>query len=56
MEKLQQIFRTVSKFVAPVALGMALITGNATCFYCTYQPEEPACLKNMRFHDLLVKK
>ncbi len=56
MEKLRQLLRAVSRYVAPLALGLAILTGNATCFYCTYQPEEPACLKDMHFCKLLLKK
>lgn len=31
--------------VAPLALALAVMTANATCYFFTYQPEVPKSLK-----------
>ncbi len=56
MKQLKRLFETVSRFAAPLALGLAVLTANSTCFCLSYQPEEPACLKKMHFRDMQVRK
>ena len=34
-----------SEIVAPLALALAVMTANSTCFFFTYQPEVPNSLQ-----------
>lgn len=54
--KLNNLFRKLSRFVAPLALSLAILTANSTCFYLSYQPDEPAALKKMNLHDAWAKE
>jgi cyclic lactone autoinducer peptide len=42
----------MSKMVAPLALALAVLTANSTCFFLSYQPNEPERLKEIRFADM----
>ena len=56
MKQLKRLFEAVSRFVAPLAMGLAILTANSACFYFTYQPEEPACLKKIQLRDVRFQK
>lgn len=45
MKMFKTAFIRLSSLVAPLALAMAILTANSTCFFLSYQPDEPA---NMR--------
>lgn len=45
--RVKTVFTKLSKIVAPLALTLAVMTANSTCFFLSYQPEEPKCLKDM---------
>lgn len=36
--------------LAQCALALACLTANSTCFFLSYQPDEPACLREMMAH------
>ncbi len=46
--QLKNILTRISTIIAPLALALAVATASSTCFFLSYQPEEPACLKGMR--------
>lgn len=56
MKQLKRLFETVSRFAAPLAMGLAILTANSTCFCFSYQPEEPEGLKKMQLRDVRFKK
>lgn len=48
MTKVKTVFVRISKIMAPVALALAVLTVNSTCFCYSYQPDVPQSLKK---HD-----
>jgi len=46
--KLKQFLCKHSALLAMLALTLAATTANATCFYLSYQPDEPASLSKFR--------
>ncbi len=47
MKTQKNTLHIMSAFFAPLALALALLTSNSTCFFLSYQPDEPANLKEM---------
>ena len=45
---ISKVIGSITKFSAPLALALAIMTENSTCFCFTYQPTPPACLKKYR--------
>jgi hypothetical protein len=43
-------------FLAPLALALAFLTSNSTCFFLSYQPDEPANLKEMISRQARMRK
>lgn len=41
------ILAKATKNVAPLALALAVLTANATCYFFTFQPDVPNELKNI---------
>lgn len=37
-----------SKLIAPLALALAVMSSNATCFFFTYQPDVPKDIEKYR--------
>lgn len=56
MKKIGSTLLAMSAVLAPLALELAHLTANATCFYLSYQPEEPANLKEMIARQAKNKK
>lgn len=46
--KLFKIINRAGEIVAPLALAMAIITANSTCFFFTCQPDVPKSLDKYR--------
>lgn len=47
MKVIKSVFVRLSSVAAPLALAMAFLTANSTCFFLSYQPDEPACIRDM---------
>lgn len=45
---LKKLITKSTEVVAPLALALAVMTANSTCFFFTYQPEVPESLKKYR--------
>lgn len=45
---IKQYAYKISGIIAPFALALAILTANSTCFYYTFQPNEPACMNKYR--------
>lgn len=56
MKNLKNTLRLMSVFLAPLALELAHLTSNSTCFFLSYQPDEPANLKEMISRQARVRK
>lgn len=56
MKTLKNTFRLMSVFLAPLALALAHLTSNSTCFFLSYQPDEPANLKEMISRQTKMRK
>lgn len=41
----------VCSLLAQCALSMAYFTAYSTCFFLSYQPDEPKCLREMMRHS-----
>lgn len=50
MKFLKYAFVKLSAVVAPLALALAVLTANSTCFFLSYQPDEPAKMCEMTEH------
>lgn len=50
MKKTLKAYMFLCTFFAQLALTMACFTSNSTCFFLSYQPDEPACLREMMNH------
>ena len=48
MNKIIRKLFVISAIFAPIALQMAYFTANSVCFFLSYQPDEPASLREMR--------
>ena len=46
--KILSLINEASKFVAPLALSLAIMTANSTCYCFTYQPDMPKSLDKYR--------
>lgn len=46
--KILNLINKTSKFVAPLALALAIMTANSTCYCFTYQPDVPKSLDKYR--------
>lgn len=46
--KLSYLINKTSKFAAPLALALAIMTANSTCYFFTYQPDVPKSLDKYR--------
>ena len=46
--KLSNLISRTSKFAAPLALALAIITANSTCYFFSYQPDVPKSLDKYR--------
>lgn len=46
--KLSHLINKTSKFAAPFALALAIMTANSTCYFFTYQPDVPKSLDKYR--------
>lgn len=46
MQNCKKIVLKFSGMLAPLAMALAVVTVNSTCFFYTYQPEVPAKLKH----------
>jgi cyclic lactone autoinducer peptide len=44
-KRLSNVLNKVSRIVAPLTLALAIITANSTCYFFSYQPDVPQCLK-----------
>lgn len=51
MRLLKTALIRLSSLAAPLALAMAIMTANSTCFFLSYQPDEPSCL-----HEIMAKQ
>lgn len=47
MKVIKRVFIRLSAVAAPLALAMAFLTASSTCFFLSYQPDEPACIRDM---------
>ena len=47
MKTRKNTLHMISAFFAPLALALAFLTSNSTCFFLSNQPDEPANLKEM---------
>lgn len=47
MKTRKNTLHMMSAFFAPLALALAFLTSNSTCFFLSYQPDEPSNLKEM---------
>lgn len=47
MKILKTAFIHLSSLAAPLALAMAFLTANSTCFFLSYQPDEPSGIREM---------
>lgn len=47
MKLVKNAFVQLSAVVAPLALMLAVLTANSTCFFLSYQPDEPAKMRQM---------
>ena len=43
--KLTTMARRLSSIAAPLALALAVVTANSTCWWFTYQPDVPDTMK-----------
>lgn len=46
--KLSNLISKTSKFMAPFALALAIMTANSTCYFFTCQPNVPKSLDKYR--------
>lgn len=46
--KILSLINKTSKFVAPLALTLAIMTANSTCYCFTHQPDVPKSLDKYR--------
>lgn len=46
MKKCKKLLLKCSRMLAPLAMALAVVTVNSTCFFYTYQPEVPEKLKH----------
>ena len=46
--KLFKIVNRAGEIVAPLALAMAIMTANSTCYFFSYQPDLPKSLDKYR--------
>lgn len=46
--KLSNLINKTSKFMAPFALALAIMTANSTCYFFSYQPDVPKSLNKYR--------
>lgn len=44
---MKKILIRFSKLIAPLSLALAIMTSNATCYFFTYQPNEPEKLRDL---------
>lgn len=56
MKTLKNKLCLMSVFLAPLALALAHLTSNSTCFFLSYQPDEPANLKEMISRQARMRK
>lgn len=47
MKVIRIMFMKLCSMVAAVALVLASLTVNSTCFFLSYQPDEPTCVREM---------
>ena len=47
MKTRKNTLHMMGAFLAPLALALAFLTSNSTCFFLPSQPDEPANLKEM---------
>lgn len=50
MKKIKNPLLFLGAFFAPIALELAYLTANSVCFFLSYQPDEPASLREMAAH------
>lgn len=50
MKYMKAAFVQLSAVVAPLALALAVLTANSTCFFLSYQPDEPANMRQLTAH------
>lgn len=50
MKFVKSAFVQLSAVVAPLALAIAVLTANSTCFFLSYQPDEPANMHQLTFN------
>lgn len=46
--KFSHFINKISKYAAPFALALAIMTANSTCFFFTCQPDVPKSLDKFR--------
>lgn len=46
-KRTKNLLLVLSAIVAPLALEVAYVTANSTCFFLSYQPDEPKCLQEL---------
>lgn len=56
MKRLNKLFVLISHLAAPLALTLAILTANSTCFYLSHQPDEPDGLKSAKLRDFQNQK
>ena len=56
MKKVKNMLSFSGVFLASLALALAQLTANSTCFFLSYQPDEPADLKEMISRQARMKK
>lgn len=47
-KKIMSILAKSGKFAAPIALALAILTANSTCYFFSYQPDVPKSLDRYR--------
>lgn len=50
MKFVKSTFVQLSAVVAPLALALAVLTANSTCFFLSYQPDEPDNMHQLTLH------
>lgn len=56
MKKIKNTLLWMTAFLAPLALELAYMTADSVCFFLSYQPDEPPCLREMASHRTRIMK